>query len=501
MEKILVSWVGGVDLRAVKEPKENRLGPIVKAVDAHSFDRVHLISNYSEDETVSFKKWLESQTTIPIHLHFKSLSSPTNHGEIHEAVVDVLTSIKEKSKRAVKFFFHLSPGTPAMATVWVILSKTRFSADLIESSLEHGVQHVTVPFDLSAEFIPDLLKKSEKHYKLQTASLPSGAPAFKDIIYRCKAMDRAVKNAEKVAFYSVPVLLEGESGTGKELFARAIHEASLRKSKPFIAVNCGAIPSELIESQLFGHTRGAFTGAVADKKGFFEKAEDGSLFLDEVGELPLSAQVKLLRTLQEGEITQVGANSSKSINVRIIAATNKNLIEQISSGGFRSDLFYRLAVAIIRLPPLRERQGDLNLLIDNIYKQINVENKKIPGFRYKKISVSARNFLLEHTWPGNVRELRNTLVRAMIWADGDSISLEDVSDSILSANNSSDFGVLGRPIEDGFDLDKLLLEVGSHYLLRAYKEAKGNKTHAARMLGLSSAQTFKNRLKKHGIAI
>ena len=183
------------------------------------------------------------------------------------------------------------------------------------------------------------------------------------------------------------MLIEGESGTGKELLARAIHRASPRREKPFVAVNCGAIPSELLEAELFGYVKGAFTGAARSHAGYFEKSSTGTLFLDEVGELPLAAQVKILRVLQEKQVTRVGSTTPVAIDFRLLAATNRKLIEEVSNGRFRTDLFYRLAVAVLHLPPLRERPGDLGLLIDRLLDQINEESAHEPGFAHKKLSV------------------------------------------------------------------------------------------------------------------
>ena len=499
MGKILVSWVGRTDLRAVVESETIGLGPIAQAVSQRSFDKIVLISDYAAKETKIFIDWLKTFTTSPITVHPKQLTSPMDFGEIHQAVVEVLEKILKTGNGNIELTLHLSPGTPAMAAVWIILAKTRFPAELIESSQQHGVRTASVPFDISAEFLPDLLKGPDKRLQAQTASLPPEGPEFVDIIFRSRVMGRVIHKAQKVAVRSVPVLIEGESGTGKELLARAIHRASPRRDMPFVPVNCGAIPSELVESELFGHAKGAFTGADKAKKGYFEAANGGSLFLDEVGELPMPAQVKLLRTLQEGEITPLGTTKPKAIDVRILAATNRNLLEETASGAFRSDLFYRLAVAVIRLPALRERPGDLSLLIDKLAQQVNEESKEELGYQHKKITVSAKNLLLQHPWPGNVRELLNTLRRAAIWADGDALRSEDVREALITAGLPKDSGILNRPLEDGFDLHELMGVVARHYLERALDDAHGNKTQAAKILGLSNYQTLTNWLKKYGV--
>ena len=213
-------------------------------------------------------------------------------------------------------------------------------------------------------------------------------------------------------------MIEGESGTGKELLAKAIANEGVRKEKPFRVINCGAIPSELLESELFGHEKGSFSGAIKDRAGYFEEADKGTLFLDEIGELPLSAQVKLLRVLQECEVARVGSSRPRKVDVRIIAATNRDLAEEVRKGRFREDLFYRLAVVVLKIPSLRQREGDIGLLVDALLRRVNEECAEEPGYIQKKISAGARNLLLNHPWPGNVRELQNTLRRAAIWSEG-----------------------------------------------------------------------------------
>ena len=274
-------------------------------------------------------------------------------------------------KQRTELTFHLSPGTPAMAAVWIILGKTRYSAELIESSKQHGVRTASVPFDISAELIPDLLRNADKRLtELSRAASPETA-RFGDIIYRSEAMHRVIGRAKRAAIRSYPVLIEGESGTGKELLAKAIHTASPRRDNPLRTVNCGAIPTELVESELFGHEKGAFTGATQARPGYVEDADGGTLFLDEIGELPLTAQVKLLRILQDEEVTRVGSTKPRRVDVRIIAATNRDLMIEVAQSRFREDLFFRLAVLVLKVPPLRQREGDLGPLIDGLFDRIN----------------------------------------------------------------------------------------------------------------------------------
>ena len=245
----------------------------------------------------------------------------------------------------------------------------------------------------------------------------SGTLTFKDIVTRSPPMQAVLRNAEKAATSTIPVLIEGESGVGKELIARAIHGSGERRAKPFIAVNCGAIPDNLVESLLFGHEKGAFTGATERHIGKFVEASGGTLFLDEIGELPAAAQVKLLRAIQEGEVEPVGARKSVKIDVRLISATNRNLMADVTDGQFRDDLFYRLHVFPISMPPLRERPQDIPDLARHFLARFCAEE----GKRIRHISPDALGLLAAYRWPGNVRQLENAVFRAVVLAEGDSI--------------------------------------------------------------------------------
>jgi DNA-binding NtrC family response regulator len=499
MKSILISWIGFTDLKASKGEKKVGLGPIAQAVTKRSFQELILISDVPDLDCDEYIAWLKKLTSAHIQAIKVNLSGPTHFGEIYEAATQAVRKTLEAEDSDVELTYHLSPGTPAMAAVWIIIAKTRYPATLIESSIKEGVKVASVPFDLSAEFIPDLLRKPDERLEKLTAGLPPGAPEFESIVHRSNIMKRVLAKARLIAPRSVPVLIEGDSGTGKELLARAIHKANPRKEKPFIAVNCGAIPSELIESELFGHEKGAFTGAEKQRAGYFETANEGTLFLDEIGELPLPAQVKLLRALQEKEVTRVGASRPIPFDVRVIAATNRDLVKEMADGYFRPDLFYRIAVAVIKLPPLKDRPGDIGLLVDYILGRINEESFNEPGYKYKKISSAAKNLILQHAWPGNVRELQNTLRRAAIWSSGATISLEDVQDALLPIASPADDGLLGQQITDGINLMSLMEKLAQHYLKRSLVETNGNKSRAAELLGFSNYQTFTNWMKKYRV--
>lgn len=499
MRKVLVAWVGLTDLKAPTEGDKVGVGPIAQALAARTFDEALLLWNTDEESVAAYREWLRKRSKTRIELFPATLSGPTEYAEIHECAVRAVDHVLAKGPKETALSFHLSPGTPAMGAVWLLLGKTRFPAELIESSRQHGVRTVDLPFEISVDFIPDLLRERDEHLRRESAAESPQSPEFSDIVHRSRVMQRLIERARRVALHNVPVLIEGESGTGKEMLARAIHRSSPRRDKTFIPVNCGAIPSELVESELFGHEKGAFTGATHARIGLFESAHGGTLFLDELGELPASAQVKLLRTLQEGEIVRVGSSKPIKVDVRVVAATHRTLTDEIAAGRFREDLFYRLAVAILKIPSLRDRTGDLGPLIDHCLSKVNEDAVATPGLLEKKLSAGARNLLVAHAWPGNVRELLNTLRRAAIWSDGTTISSEDVREALLPGGGAATHEILNRPLGAGLNLPDLLKSVARHYLGRGMDEAHGNKTKAAELVGLPSYQTLSNWLEKYEV--
>jgi sigma54-dependent transcription regulator len=281
--EILLAWLGNTDIRSSESSDSGERGPILSAVQSMRFDAVHLLSDHPAPKTQAYAKWLATHTGVSIKTHPAKLTSPTEFAEIFRAVDSLIRTIRGESALA-SLTFHLSPGTPAMAAVWILLAKTKYAARLIESSREHGVKEVSIPFDLSAEFLPASDKQADEELTLLMQGLPPADAAFTRIVHRCNVMKRTVALAHRMALRDVTVLIQGESGTGKELFSRAIHQASVRKGQPFIAVNCGAIPLELVDAELFGHEKGAFTGATTARRGHFESADGGTLFLDEIGE-------------------------------------------------------------------------------------------------------------------------------------------------------------------------------------------------------------------------
>lgn len=315
-----------------------------------------------------------------------------------------------------------------------------------------------------------------------------------DIIAASRAMKDVIDTIYKIADYKTTVLLTGESGTGKELIAKAIHQTSKRRTKAFIPINCAAIPENLIESELFGHKRGSFTDAVKDKRGLFEEADGGTILLDEIGELPTHLQVKMLRVLQESEIRLVGDNSNLTVDVRVIAATLRDLESDVLEGRFRDDLYYRLNVVSIHIPPLRERKEDIPVLAEHF---IEKQRRRL-GLPISGITKDAMSALVEHSWPGNIRELENCIERAMILARGDMIEAVDLPASIIGApvkRADGDSSILA-PDELSIKVQSRLLEI--HLINKALEQTKGNRTHAAKLLEISH-RTLLYKLKEYGI--
>jgi two-component system response regulator PilR (NtrC family) len=312
---------------------------------------------------------------------------------------------------------------------------------------------------------------------------------FEYFIGKSEPMQRIFSLIRQVADTKSTVLITGESGTGKELVARALHTHSSRKNNPFVTVNCGALPETLLESELFGYMKGAFTGAVSNKQGLFEAANGGTIFLDEISATTPALQIKLLRVLQEREFKRVGGTADIRVDVRVLAASNSDLRQDVSKGSFREDLYYRLNVIPIHVPPLRERKDDIPLLIDYFLKQLS------SGREPKKISPEAMNRLLSYRWPGNVRELENAIERLNILASGDTIGIDHIPDTISAAQPCTELIPLEIP-EAGVDLDRLLKNAEKTLLLKALDKSGGVKTEAARLLGLSF-RSFRHRLQKY----
>jgi len=353
---------------------------------------------------------------------------------------------------------------------------------------------------ISKPFKPDeiilTLKKAEERERLRKENELLRREikkeySFENIVSKNEKMIKIFEVIRKVAPYKSTILITGESGTGKELVARAIHYNSDRSKMPFIPVNCGAIPESLLESELFGHVKGAFTDAIRTKKGLFEEADRGTIFLDEIGELPAQLQVKLLRVLQDGEIRKVGESKSIQIDVRIIAATVKDLVKEVNEGRFRDDLFYRLNVLHLSIPPLRERKEDIPLLIQHfIHKHNQHLNKDV-----KEADPKALEALMNYKWFGNVRELENTIERAVVLADGERIELDHLPFEIQNFQNQ----IPAVPVaEEEYSIKKASRMLEMSLIKKALLKTKGNHTQAARLLEISH-RALLYKIKDYGI--
>jgi two-component system, NtrC family, response regulator len=312
---------------------------------------------------------------------------------------------------------------------------------------------------------------------------------FENIIGRSKALLSVLEMASRVALRDSTVLIRGETGTGKELLAKAIHQNSRRKDQPFITINCGAIPKDLLESELFGHVKGSFTGAFAPKRGKVEMADGGTLFLDEIGELPLELQVKLLRLIQHGEVEKVGATTPATVNVRILAATHRNLQSLIEDGTFREDLYYRLAVIPLELPPLRDRTDDIPELVQHLFLSAR-QKHKLPNL---KLPPALLAYFCSYRWPGNVRELENVIERLVVLSVGDEITLDDLPE-FLRRERTSDGGLQLELPAQGISLENVEKEL----IEKALKKFDWNQTKAASFLDISR-RTLIYRIEKHGL--
>ncbi|WP_456419828.1 sigma-54-dependent transcriptional regulator [Thermovibrio sp.] len=363
----------------------------------------------------------------------------------------------------------------------VIIITAYASTETVKEAFELGVyDYVEKPFNIND--LKLLIRNVSDKISLKKRYSSEEIPGF---IGKSKAVEKLKENIKKVAPYDVNVLILGESGTGKEVVAKAIHQLSGRKNKPFVAINCAALPPELLESELFGYKKGAFTGAVADKKGLIEKADGGTLFLDEIGDMPLPLQAKLLRFLETKRFIPLGSTAEKEVDVRVIAATNKNLKEEIKKGNFREDLYYRLATIVIEIPPLRERREDIPLLVEYFAREF--ANKY--GKEIKRISSGFINYLMELPLEGNVRELRNIVEREVILLE----------DGILGAGYSGKGKLPVKEIvipDEGVNLKEILNRVEREYILAALEKTGGVKTKAAQLLGLTLRE-FRYRLSKH----
>lgn len=392
----------------------------------------------------------------------------------------ILCDIRMPTMSGLEF---LEQNSDVLGDTTVIMMSAYGSIDLALQAMKAGAyDFISKPF--KADEVLLTLKKAEEREQLKKENrelkrkLDARGEGFTAIVGESAELAKVISVAEKVAPYPTTVLITGESGTGKELIARGIHLASPRKSMPFYAINCGSIPADLLESELFGYMKGAFTGADTNKKGLFEEASGGTLFLDEIGELPLVMQVKLLRVLQENEIRPVGSANVKKTDVRIVAATAKNLQSDVANGTFRQDLFYRLNVLSIPLPPLRDRIEDVPLLCKHFIGKYN----KSLNCAVKSVTTEATNLLLRYHWPGNIRELENVMQRGLVLTDGDTIDVAQIPQSIAAGKATTQTDEFSC---EGFSVKQAQKRLEAAMIKKALIKTGGNKSKASVLLEMS----------------
>jgi two-component system, NtrC family, response regulator PilR len=415
-----------------------------------------------------------------------------------EYVDVVLTDIRMPRLDGVSLLKSIRETAPDVIVTMMTAHWTQDSADWQEAQSRGAEALFEKPFrdvNLVTMQVRQLLESRRLRHENVVLRRTTAEQGFAGIIGRSPVMLDVFRLVETVCRTNSTILISGESGTGKELVARAIHSLSLRHKQPFVAVNCGAMPEALLESELFGHVRGAFTGADKDKKGLIEAADGGTVFLDEIGEMTPTMQVKLLRVLQERRFRRVGGTDESSSNIRVIAATNRDLPRLVGDGKFREDLFYRLNVIPVTMPALRDRAEDIPLIAEHFLVKYKSEmNKAVEGF-----SPEAHAALRVYPWPGNVRELENTVERAVALESGRRIEVEALPEHVRSGRPAT-----SRPGEaiadtgEGFNLERHLQDIERSHLERALERAGGVQTRAADVLGLSFRQ-FRYLMKKHGL--
>jgi DNA-binding NtrC family response regulator len=402
--------------------------------------------------------------------------------------VDVLlTDLKLGGRDGVDLLVELRERSPELQAI--VLTAYGTVDDAVRAMRAGAYDFVSKPVDL--ERLELLLEKALERVELARdnralSEVVKASGAFSGVVGESAAIRKVIELAAKVAPSKASILILGESGTGKEVLARGIHLASGRRAKPFVTVNCAALPEALIESELFGHEPGAFTGALGLKRGRFEIAEGGTIFLDEVGEIPLHLQVKLLGVLQSGQFERVGGTATLTADVRIIAATNRDVLAQVRAGAFREDLFYRLNVVGLSLPPLRDRSEDIPILAHHFL----AKHADLSGSRARSIAPEALARLVAHPFPGNVRELENWIARAAVLADGERLTAED-----FPAPSAEE--TLRAPSPDG-GLEEQVAALEIALIRKALEESGGNQSAAARDLGLTE-RGIRYKMRKHGL--
>ncbi len=408
----------------------------------------------------------------------------------------VISDMQMPNVTGMELLDHVNSNYPELTFMIITAFGTTESA--VEAMKKGAYDYITKPFKIDEVRLNIQNALKSKHLEVENRSLKKELQkehSFQNLIGNSEPIHRIYEMIRRVSQSPTNVLVLGESGTGKEMVAKAIHYNGPLKEKPFITVNCGAIPESLMESEMFGHKKGSFTGAVSDKAGLFEVADTGSLFLDEVGELPLTIQVKLLRAIQERVIRRVGSTEDQKVDVRIIAATNRNLEDMVAKGEFREDLYYRLNVILIKVPALRERRDDVPLLAKHFLDKYNDRlTKTING-----ISDEAMDILRKYDYPGNVRELENIIERTVALEGGASILPESLPPFVMTPSgrkmaSSNEIEIT----DDGVDLEKVIGQIEKELIIKAIHKANGVKKKAAKLLGITF-RSMRYRVDKYGL--
>lgn len=491
MSKILLTFTGFHDpyVKGLVD-QEEQPGPILSLVSVRTFDRIILLSTPATEQITSNTKSALHILNPGIDVAIKNLplGDPTDYSLILRGLRKHIREIQEDNAGAT-YFIAVTSGTPQMHACWVLLTASgEIPAHLLnvrpprfvtkDRPLVEEIDFTTKEFPVIRAKTDDIEVSDVRPVDLNTAIMQFG------IVGDHLKTKEALEIAATLAPSDTPILIQGETGTGKELFARFIHRLSERSGESFVALNCAAIPEDLVESILFGHKRGSFTGAHNDQIGKFDTASNGTLFLDELAELPLQTQAKLLRVLQDGLVEPIGAKKSHKVNVRIVAATNRDLRTHIKQGKFREDLYYRLNVGEIKLPALRERRSDIPKIALYILDRIN-SNLKKP----KQLSPSALTRLQGHIWPGNVRDLANVLERSVRLSRREVLEADDllITEPVTYADP---LDALPEP-HRGFSLEEYLSSARKQLILRALEATKGNQSEAARLLGITPQAVHK----------
>ncbi|MCL1143232.1 sigma-54 interaction domain-containing protein [Shewanella gaetbuli] len=493
----LLTWLGTKDLDNMLNDEHAAISSIATK-SQQAFDKIVILSNKDEEKWGHFERFLKKRMTISnrpandIQVYKAHINSPIDYQSIAKVAERWISKLSDEAET---LSINLTSGTPAMTTLSVLIGKSKSNVNFLQASPSNEIIEVNIPIDFAQAYV----QSAAKGIASKVTSEPRMCSAFNELTAYSDIMKSVVYKAQKISGSELPALILGETGTGKELMAKAIHQGSLRAQKPIRVINCGALAENIVDSTLFGHKKGAFTGAEKDHPGLFEQADGGTLFLDEVGELSLNVQVKLLRALQQGEITRLGDTKNIIVNVRIIAATHQDLPLLVAQGKFREDLFYRLAVGIIKMPALRDRLADMPYIVNQLVEQINHLNSKHPNFVSKNISEKGINVICSQPWPGNIRELWSTLNRAFLWAESSVVSEQDILNAIIKKQNLNRDCDISMSYHDKVDIVQLTDDMQKKYVKAALKASGNVKKHATKMLGLKDHQTLTNWIKRLGI--